>query len=279
MVEAAFTKGERFDMEYPIVSHHDGSLRWVRGVGTMQHYDGKDFFTGVLHDITENKQDEARKNDFIGMVSHELKTPLTSLTAIIQLMGVKLKSSEDPFMAGAMEKANIQVKKMGAMINGFLNVSRLESGKILIDKTAFNLDDLIREIISDTELTAAGHRFNFNSCDLVMINADREKIGSVISNLLSNAVKYYPKGGTIIVTCAQRKGNAVVSVKDEGLGIKAEDQARLFERYYRVSGNAHISGFGIGLYLSAEIIQRHEGRIWVDSEITQGSTFSFSLPL
>src|SRR6195952_953402 len=149
MVEAAFTKGERFDLEYPVIGHRDGSIRWVRGIGTMQHYDGKDFFTGVLHDITENKRDELRKNDFIGMVSHELKTPLTSLNAVIQVANIKLKNSEDPFLSGAMNKANIQVRRMSGMINGFLNISRLESGKILIEKRNFDMEKVIQEVIDE----------------------------------------------------------------------------------------------------------------------------------
>ena len=113
LVEKAITEGVKFDMEYPVVGHHDGKIRWVRGVGTVQKdNDGNPhYFTGVLHDITERKQDDTRKGDFIGMVSHELKTPLTSLTAIVQVANSKLKTSEDKFLAGAMEKASIQVKK------------------------------------------------------------------------------------------------------------------------------------------------------------------------
>jgi len=281
MVEAAFTKGENFDMEYPIIGFHDGSIRWVRGIGTMQHYDGKDFFTGVLHEITESKKDEIRKNDFIGMVSHELKTPLTSLNAIIQVSNAKLKNSEDPFLVGAMEKANGQVRRMSTMINGFLNISRLESGKILIEKEQFDLEALIREIADESRLTATTHQFSTDLCLPVKVMADRDKINSVVTNLISNAIKYSPKGSIITVACDADEKHALVSIKDEGIGIKPEEAAKIFDRYYRVeSGNMkHISGFGIGLYLSAEIIQRHGGEIWVESQYEKGSTFKFKLPL
>jgi len=283
LVEAAITKGVKFDMEYPIIGHNDGKTRWVRGIGTVQQDDHgiNRYFTGVLHEITEQKQDEMRKNDFIGMVSHELKTPLTSLTAILQVAGNKLKNSEDQFLAGGMEKANVQVKRMVNMINGFLNISRLESGKMQIEKHEFNLEDLIEETIKETELTVSSHTIKFEPCNHFMINADRDKISSVITNLISNAVKYSPKGKVIEIRCEVIGDHVQVSVKDEGMGLKPQDRDKVFDRYYRVETNhtRHISGFGIGLYLSAEIIHRHDGEIWVESESGKGSTFYFSLPL
>jgi PAS domain S-box-containing protein len=283
LVEAAITKGGKFDMEYPIIGHNDGKIRWVRGIGTVQQ-DEKGvnrYFTGVLHEITEQKQDEIRKNDFIGMVSHELKTPLTSLTAIIQVADTKLKNSDDTFLAGAMAKAKVQVKRMSNMVNGFLNVSRLESAKLLIDKHEFNLDELIEDIVKETALTVSSHLIEFQPCNRIMVNADHDKIGSVITNLISNAVKYSPKGKTIEVKCEIIGDKAQVSVRDEGMGLKPKDKDKVFDRYFRVESNhtQHISGFGIGLYLSAEIIHRHDGEIWLESESGVGSTFYFSLPV
>jgi PAS domain S-box-containing protein len=283
MVEAAVYQGERFDLEYPVIGFHDGKQRWLRGIGTiLQGSNSIDtFFTGIINDITEQKEDEQRKNDFIGMVSHELKTPLTSLTAIIQVANGKLKNSEDPFLGGAMEKANQQVKRMGNMINGFLNLSRLESAKLLIDKKEFSLTELIKEVIKETALTVSTHVIEMKTSDEIIVYADPDKINSVITNLLSNAVKYSPKGKTVTVSCELKEENVQVSVRDEGVGLKPEDQARVFDRYIRVENThtQHISGFGIGLYLSAEIIQRHDGKIWLESESGVGSTFYFSLPL
>jgi len=283
LVEAAITKGVKFDMEYPNIGHNDGKIRWVRGIGTVQPDENgiNRYFTGVLHEITEQKQDEVRKNDFIGMVSHELKTPLTSLTAIIQVANTKLKSSEDSFLSGAMEKANVQVKRMSSMINGFLNISRLESAKLLIDKQDFDLDELIDDIVKETALSVSSHVVKFQPCHGLLVHADQDKIGSVITNLISNAVKYSPKGKVIEVQCGVMEDKVQVSVRDEGMGLKPQDQEKVFDRYFRVESNhtQHISGFGIGLYLSAEIIHRHDGKIWVESESGKGSTFYFSLPL
>ncbi|WP_428327991.1 PAS domain S-box protein [Mucilaginibacter sp.] len=283
LVEKAITEGIKFDMEYPVIGHHDGKIRWVRGVGTVQNDNNgiPHYFTGVLHDITERKQDDTRKSDFIGMVSHELKTPLTSLTALVQVANSKLKDSEDKFLAGAMEKASVQVKKMIQMINGFLNISRLESGKIAIDMQDFDMEKLIEEIIDEQELVIRSHTFCFEPCKPVMIHADKDKISSVLTNLISNAIKYSPKGKTVDIKCELKEKDVLVSIRDEGMGIKPEDLENVFKRYFRVTSNQsqHISGFGIGLYLSSEIIHRHDGRIWAESDKGNGSTFYFSLPL
>jgi PAS domain S-box-containing protein len=234
----------------------------------------------IARDITEKKLDEMRKNDFIGMVSHELKTPLTSLGAIIQVANTKLRNTEDTFLSGAMPKANQQIKRMTTMINGFLNISRLESGKIHIDKQDFDMEILILEMIEEANLTISTHLIKFVRCKPVTVSADRDKIGSVISNYISNAIKYSPKGGNIEVSCTTKEHEVIVSVKDTGIGIKPQDLVKIFDRYYRVETNytRHIAGFGIGLYLSSEIIERHGGQVWAESESGIGSAFYFSLP-
>jgi PAS domain S-box-containing protein len=232
-------------------------------------------------ELEAGKQLQRQKDDFIGIASHELKTPLTSITAIVQLLNRKLKDHPDPFIAGAMMKANVQVQKMISLINGFLNVSRLESGKLLIDKQEFNIDKLIVDVIDEVNLTTMTHTINLIKCDAIPVFADKDKIEIVLSNLLSNAIKYSPKGKYIEVNCTVNNGFVEISVKDEGMGVKPEDMDKLFDRYYRVeaSHTKDISGFGIGLYLSAEIIHHHGGKIWVDSREGEGSTFYFTLPI
>lgn len=282
MVEAAVTKGERFELQYPVIGFRDGKQRWLKGIGTLQQdSNGVDsYFTGIINDVTEQKEDEQRKNDFIGMVSHELKTPLTSLTAYLQMLQLKARKADDALTLSALDKSVIQVKKMATMINGFLNVSRLESGKIYIDKRSFDLAELVKEVEEESVATVSSHQVVFAPVLETHVVADRDKIGQVINNFISNAVKYSPLGTTIQIACVTVDSQVQVSVSDEGLGIKIEDQQKLFDRYYRVETNAaHISGFGIGLYLCAEIIQRHDGRIWVESEPGKGSTFYFSIPL
>jgi two-component system sensor histidine kinase VicK len=281
--ENAIAYGGKYDVSYTILSHEDQKERWLRALGNLnKDISGKyNAFTGVIMDITEQKQDEQRKNDFIGMVSHELKTPLTSLNAYLQMLNGKAQKSGDQFTAGALDKSLNQVKKMTTMINGFLNVSRLESGKIYIDKQQFDLAELVKEVEEETIALVSSHHVVFAPVNRTDIVGDRDKIGQVINNFISNAVKYSPGGSTIQVACVSVNNTALVSVKDEGFGIKPEDQQKLFDRYYRVEEHhtKTIAGFGIGLYLCAEIIQRHNGKIWVNSEVGGGSTFNFSLPL
>lgn len=269
------------DMEYSINNLINGQEKWVRATGRvfLDQQGNPTEYSGLFIDITEQKLDELRKNDFIGMVSHELKTPLTAINGFVQVLQRKAKKDEDNYAIIALDKAHSQIRKMTTMINGFLNVSRLESGKLLIEKTNFSLDELLKETVEETYVSQSSHQIILNPTCEVNINADRNKIGNVISNLISNGLKYSDNGTRIEITCKLHDTEVEIQIKDEGIGIKPEDIDKLFERYYRVQGNHTISGFGIGLYLSAEIIERHGGRIWAESEEGKGSVFYFTLPL
>jgi len=237
---------------------------------------------GTIVDVTENKRDEIRKNDFIAMASHELKTPLTSLKAYIQLLETKLSAAPDPFVKTALSKSINQVNKMTALVHSFLDLSRLEPGKLQLKRTVFDINKLIEECINDSRMITGTHALLFSHVGICNVNADREKMGQVVSNFISNAIKYSSKGSTVSIKCEITDTDRVeVSVTDEGIGIKPKDQEKIFQRFYRVDDNdkKHISGFGIGLYLSNEIIQRHKGKIWVKSTPGKGSAFFFSLPL
>ncbi len=282
-INATFTRSESFNIEFSIITKQNQKLRWIRAIGKLDNdADGKLIhFSGVAIDITEQKQDEIRKNDFIAMVSHELKTPLTSLKGYMQLLTAKNRKNEDGFTFQALEKGNAQITKMTNMINGFLNVSQLEAGKIYLNKQVLPLNDLMDEIVEEISITTQNHYIIIRPCPIISVNADQEKIGQVINNFLSNAVKYSPRGKNIELSCKEVNGWVQVSVKDEGIGINAADIDKLFDRFYRVDNpnTQNISGFGIGLYLCSEIIQRHNGKIWVESEPGKGSVFHFSLPM
>jgi two-component system sensor histidine kinase VicK len=273
-----------YDVEYRTVGFEDKKVRWVRAMGKayFDPFDKPIRFIGSVLDITEFKQDELRKNDFIGMVSHELKTPLTSLNGFSQVLQLRSKNHGDEFCTDVLGKMIVQIKKMSTMINGFLNVSRLESGKIHLEKKQFNFIELLTEILEENRLTSLSHELKFQQPNYpIILNADRDKIGSVISNLISNAIKYSPKGKLVVIEAEIEDNELKLYVKDDGMGIAQHDIEKLFDRYYRVETNQmqHISGFGIGLYLSAEIVRRHNGEIWAKSELGTGSTFGFSIPL
>jgi two-component system sensor histidine kinase VicK len=268
--------------EYRILSA-TGEYRWLLAFATPRFkYDGSFAgFIGSFIDITERKQDEQRKNDFIAMVSHELKTPLTSALGYVQASKKKASTNSDMFTAGMLERANKQLGKMTTLINGFLNLSRLEAGKIHIDKQRFDMAALIKEVEEGTISDATSHKIIFAPVKETWLNADKDKIEQVINNLISNAIKYSKINTLIQVACITTGNYAHVSVKDQGIGVKPEDQENLFERFYRVEGEVtnSISGFGIGLYICKEIIDRHEGAIGVDSMPGEGSTFWFTLPI
>ncbi|MFI5161274.1 MAG: ATP-binding protein [Sphingobacteriales bacterium] len=266
------------------ISWPDGSLHWIRVKGIVLFNDKKEpcRMLGTIVDITENKRDDIRKNDFIAMASHELKTPLTSLKAYIQLLETKLADAQDPFVKTALFKAGNQINKMTALIHGFLDLSRLEPGKLQLKRAVFDINKLIEDCINDSRIITGSHALHFESQAIIKVNADREKIGQVINNFISNAIKYSPKGSRVVLSAEVADDDCVnVSVADKGIGIKPKDQEKIFQRFYRVDDDdkKHISGFGIGLYLSSEIIQRHKGKIWVQSTAGKGSAFYFSLPI
>lgn len=231
----------------------------------------------IVRDITERKQEEMRKNDFIAMVSHELKTPLTSLKAYLQVLLQAANKQGNSFELNALSRAETQVQKMTAMIHDFLNLARLEDGKITIHKTLFELHPLIEEVSGEAPYLNLNHRINVVDCENIRLVADRDKLGQVLNNLLSNAIKYSPKGGMITIGCEKLDKQVKVFVKDEGVGISAEDQKRLFERFYRSKDERikTVSGFGIGLYLVSEILRYHGSQIAVDSAPGAGAIFYF----
>lgn len=224
-------------------------------------------------------KEEQQKNDFISMVSHELKTPLTSISAYVQLM--QSKNLADVFVINTLAKVQKQIRKMSTLISSFLNVSRLESGEIQLNLSHFDLDKVALDVIEDLRLIYPGNQIDFEAGASKLIYADKDKIGSVISNLISNAVKYSALNSTVLVKSVISDNDVHVSVTDFGIGIQAHDLEKLFDRFYRVSSQQTrtISGFGIGLYLSAEIINSHKAKIWAESEYGKGSTFHFRIPL
>ena len=164
------------------------------------------------------------------------------------------------------------------MIHDFLNVSRLEQGGMNIEKSAIDITEIINQVIEEGRLLSPLHTFEFQCQKAIMVYADGDKIELVLTNLISNAIKYAPRGGRITVSCTKVNEKIRIAVTDEGIGIHPDDQKQLFKRFYRVKDtDKNITGFGIGLYLTAEILRIHNAEITVKSEPGQGSEFSFLL--
>ncbi|WP_295768458.1 PAS domain-containing sensor histidine kinase [uncultured Mucilaginibacter sp.] len=281
----AFDKQEAFYVEYRMKRTYDGVYRWI-GMKGVPRFEGEDdVFAGYIGsgmDITEMKEHEQIKNDFIGMASHELKTPITSIKAYIQLLlTIYSKREHDEFLIKSLTTVNKQINKLTRLITDLLDVSKMESGRLSLNSEEFLLHDLIKETVDEVQHTASHHDIVYTGKSDVSIYADRDRIAQVITNFLTNAIKYSPESDRVDINVSLGDTEVVIAVQDYGIGINQEEQAKIFNRFYRVEGRNEqtFSGFGIGLYVAAEIIKRHNGRVWVVSEKDKGAAFHFSLPL
>ena len=216
------------------------------------------------------------KDEFMAMASHELKTPLTVIKANLQILQHQMQS--DPNI-NFINKTLSSVNKLSDLIHSLLDVSKIQSGKLQLNISKFDLNVLLAETIANIQATTLKHKIIFNKGNQLIANADWERIEQVIINLLTNAVKYSLNATEIFVEAYTKNSNIEVCVKDSGMGIPQEDRERIFTRFYRVQGIASTySGSGIGLYISSEIIKLHGGQMWVESNVGKGSHFYFSVP-
>jgi PAS domain S-box-containing protein len=250
--------------------------------------DGQPYmFVGIAHDVTARRELEQRKDDFIALASHELKTPITSLKVQAQLLKKRLERAEQSEIAQQtvrqLERMDEQLNRLADLVSGLLDVSKMEAGKLDYDMREVTLDELIEECVEDLQRLSETHTIILEGLDAlagVKVVADKERIGQVLTNLIMNAVKYSPEADKVVVGSRMEQGAVRVSVQDYGMGIPESDQAHVFERFFRASGPGlhKYPGLGLGLYICSEIIKRHGGRIWVESQVGGGSTFHFTLP-
>lgn len=273
---------DKFAAEYRF-KKADGSVHWAYSEGYPYYDQSGNFagYAGSIMDITERKQDEIRKNEFLAVASHELKTPITSIKAYTQLLASTYQKTDDAFLKNALAKVENQVNKMGKLVGDFLNLSKIETDKVVLQKELLSLPELVAEAVADIQLVAPGYAISMHaSGDPLLVNADREKIMQVLTNMLNNAVKYSPDEKDVMVHIFREGNDAVVTIEDRGIGIKPAEYEKIFERFYRADpNNIRVSGFGIGLYISAEIIRRHDGQIGVKGNKEKGSCFYFRLPV
>jgi PAS domain S-box-containing protein len=267
------------DFQGRIVTAND-SVRWVSFQGKAEYDEGGNVvrILGTINDITKEKMAERHKDDFISIASHELKTPVTTLKGSLQLLD-RMKDSLDPPLQGLVTQANKSIEKVTYLIDDLLNASLDPDHQLEIKRSAFNAIKLIEECTYHLRLQKLS-QINIQGDGDVTLFADAERIERVVLNLIDNALKYAPDGDEILVLVERIDDAGKISVKDTGPGIPFEIQSRLFERYYQAGGHgSQYSGLGLGLYISSEIIRRHEGKMGVDSKPGAGSTFWFSLPL
>lgn len=231
-------------------------------------------FNELMQKVEENQQ---RKDEFIGIASHELKTPLTTVKGYIDLLNIKLR---DETLRQYTQRATDNVNKLEKLIRELLDVSKIQSGQMQLSPEEFSLAALLDETISAIQMVSDSHRIIKEYENIPeTVFADRHRIEQVLINLLTNAIKYSPGNDHIVVSLYKTYQSLVVKIRDFGKGIPKSEQKSVFERFYRSKDtSARIAGFGLGLYISKDIINRHQGEIWVESD-SNGSAFFFSLPI
>lgn len=234
----------------------------------------------AIEDITERREIEQRKEDFISIASHEMKTPLTSIKGNLQLLQRKAQQNNDTQYLSGFETAVKSVARLERLIYDLLDVSKIQAGRVAFNFTTFQLDRLINEAVSGIQATTITHNIKVTGSANIEVTADFGRLEQVLLNLLSNAVKYSPDGKDVTLHTIILPDYVKISITDKGVGIHERDHKRIFERFYRADQiSEKFPGVGIGLYVSNEIIKEHKGTLWVDSKEGEGAIFSFTIPI
>ncbi|MHB1005299.1 MAG: sensor histidine kinase [Chloroflexota bacterium] len=221
------------------------------------------------------------KDDFVAIVSHEFKTPLTAIKGFSQLLARRLGVDADANTKNALATIDQQATRLARMATDLVTTTRLESGQLEIHKRPTDLIAIVRNGVQALQGSAEGHTLCIDTTDEALeLECDPDRLQQVVVNLVGNAVKYSPAGGEVSVTVRRSDGFVVVAVQDRGIGLTEEQQGLLFRRFYRADKAVALGeGSGLGLAIAKGIVEAHGGRMWVESQVDHGSTFSFSLPL
>ncbi len=236
---------------------------------------------GTSTDIDEQKKALEHRDEFIGIASHELKTPLTSIKVYTQILQRGFRKAMDIKSAELVDKMDGQLDKLINLVSDLLDITKVEAGKLQLHESYFDFNELVTEIAEEMQRTTNKYKIIKELQSSKTVYGDRDRIGQVITNFISNAIKFSSLSKKIIVKTTVDREMVTLCVQDFGVGISKEGQLKVFERFYHAdnSGKESYPGLGLGLYISSEIIKRHKGRIWVESQKGKGSKFYFSLPL
>lgn len=277
--EIAMVTGKLF---YEVrVIHPDESIHWIRVQGSVYYDSQKEpiRLLGTLLDITQVKRLEQQKDDFISIASHELKTPITSLKASLQLLDKIKDNPASPIIPKLIDQSLKSMGKVSTLVDDLLNVSRSRDSQLRLNKSTFNIAELLDNCCNHVRI-AGKYTLTIQGDRSLNIYADEHAIDQVIVNFVNNAVKYAPDSLEIFISIEHLGDKVKISVRDTGPGVTTEKIPYLFDRYYQAqAAGFNNSGLGLGLYISSEIIRKHGGEIGVDSVIGEGSTFWFTLPL
>lgn len=276
----SLSTGSIFEVENRYKNGHDGSYRWhLNRAVPLKNEEGEiTLWIGAATDIQDQKQQMQRRDEFIGIASHELKTPLTSLKGYLQLMATIEKEKLPPLITNFIGKANIAVNKLQHLISDLLDVSKIQAGRLEYAFEKLDLTGLMCSWIENAAHINPFYNFQNETDPGLTVSGNAERLEQVVMNFVSNAVKYSPDNKNILIKTQKRGDKIRISVSDSGIGLTEEQIQRIFERFYRVEDKKYMtSGLGMGLYISSEIITAHNGTISVKSEPGKGSTFYFEL--
>ncbi|WP_172278083.1 ATP-binding protein [Chryseobacterium sp. LAM-KRS1] len=282
--EISRKNGKSLQLETRIKNIESGEYRYHL-LRISPVYEGKHVknWVGTFTDIDDQKRVENEKDEFLSIASHELKTPLTSIKAYVQLLERKLKLDKDSAEAGYVTKVQDQIEKLNSLISDLLDVSKIENGKLKINRKPSNLEKIIENAIETILQTHDENKVKIQrhgEIPDILIPFDEIRIEQVLINFLTNAIKYSPQNNQVIVTTFVDDDQVKVSVTDFGIGIPDFKQKAVFQKFYRVEESSlQFQGMGIGLYICSEIIKQHHGTIGLSSIVNEGSTFYFTLPL
>jgi PAS domain S-box-containing protein len=232
---------------------------------------------GSVMDIHDQKLKEQKKDEFISIASHEMKTPLTSAKAYLQLVEMSLDENHDASLY--TQKASNAVERLNKLISELLDASKIQHGKLHYNNSVFDFDRMVNDTIENVQYSSSTHKIIKKGQIEKQFFGDKDRLQQVIINLLTNAIKYSPNANEVVVEVQQANDYLQVSVVDKGIGMPEKHLKRIFERYYRVQEHSvQFQGLGIGLYISYDIIMRHNGKMWVESSLGNGSMFHFTLP-
>lgn len=278
----AVLKGEPLTLEVRFKKRGSSEYRWhLLKALPVKEEDQIMKWVGTFTDIEEQKQSEQKKDEFISIASHELKTPLTSIKAYLQLLQRSVDTADSNVIVNYLQRTQVQIEKLHHLITDLLDISKIESGKLKFNKKLFNFKPLLNSVLETIHQTHEGCNVTVKGDPDVQIYGDDERIEQVIINYLTNAIKYSPDSKKVEVeTLIMNNRELRVNVKDYGIGISKEKQANIFQKFYRAEdSSSRFQGLGIGLYICAEIVKRHDGKYGVQSEPGKGSVFYFSLPI
>lgn len=247
----------------------------------VRFYPSTEGLSIYFEDINHRKELEQRKDEFVSIASHELKTPITSIKAYTQILKNKNGEAKNEKTVNYLSRMDNQINQLIRIVDNLLDVSKIKTGVIEFHDEFFSLDDLIKEVSEDFNNMIGNKEILVKGRIKKRIYADKDRVGQVLINLISNAIKYSPNFNKIIVSETFNKQNIIIAVKDFGIGISKENQEKVFNRYFRAPNldGKKIPGFGLGLYIAEEIINHYNGKIWVESKENKGSTFFLSLPV